>query len=89
MPLEYRFGMEWMETEAAVIYLSDFGTDSDATAFLSAGSPEQDYALRVVVEVVDSLGARRTATIDVRAGLLSTLVSSYLWVIGMGSCSAL
>ena len=54
--------MQWMETEAAVIHLSDLGTDSHAMVFLSAGSSEQDYALRVVVEVVDSLGARGTAT---------------------------
>ena len=70
MPLEYRFGTEWIETEAVVIHLGDFGADSNAMAFLPAGSPEQDYAIRVGVEVVDSLGARGTATVDVRADLL-------------------
>jgi hypothetical protein len=79
--------MQWMETEAAVIHLSDLGTDSYAMVFLSAGSSEQDYALRVVVEVVDSLGARGTATVDVCARLLSTLVSSYFWVTSLESSS--
>ena len=65
LPLEYRFGVE---TEAAVTHLNDFGANSDVTAFLPAGQPEQDYMLRVVVEAADSLGARATATIDVRFG---------------------
>jgi hypothetical protein len=65
LPLEYRFGVE---TEAAVTHLNDFGANSDVTAFLPAGQPEQDYMLRVVVEAADSLGARATATIDARFG---------------------
>jgi hypothetical protein len=64
MPLDYRFGVE---AEATLIYLSDFGADN-VTAFLPAGQPEQDYVLHVVVEAADSLGARATATIDVRFG---------------------
>ena len=67
LPLEYRFGVE---AETAVTHLSDFGTDSDVTAFLPTGQPEQDYVLHIVVEVADSLGARATATTDVRFGIL-------------------
>ena len=67
LPLGYRFGVE---AEAAVTHLNDFGADSNVTAFLPAGRPEQDYALRVVVEAADSLGARTTATIDVCFGIL-------------------
>ena len=67
LPLGYRFGVE---AEAAVTHLSDFGVDSNVTAFLPAGRPEQDYALRVIVEVTDSFGARATATTDVGFGIL-------------------
>ena len=66
LPLEYRFGVE---AEAAVT-LSDFGADSDVTAFLPTGQPEQDYVLHIIVEVADSLGARATATTDVGVGIL-------------------
>ena len=67
LPLGYRFGIE---AEAAVTHLSDFGANSDVTAFLPAGRPEQYYALRIVVEVADSHGARATATTDVGFGIL-------------------
>ena len=67
LPLEYRFGVE---AEAAVTHLSDFGADSDVTAFLPTGQPEQDYVLHMIVEVADSLGARATATTDVGFGIL-------------------